>query len=329
MKKLLPLILCLFIQAAAYANLECPCYDIPVCATEKNVYFFADLLYWKAHENGIAWAASQTANFQIPFSRTTAEPHWKSKPGFRTGLGYQFCDGLDLSLAYTQYHSHATNSKTFNTTTDVAFGLFDTNPSAGGHARWNLNYNTLELAVKQPFCIGRRVILSPFLSLYGARTSEKYNIDNILPGTPPLSNNFIKNKQRLYAVGPKLGCNSIWNLTDCWSIFGEGSIALLWGRYHVTRLDTNSNDEGTTVTANLRHKFDTLFVVPAYSIGLQSNELFCNDNYSVKFKLAWEQQIWLQHNQMFLLSVANDNTLLFNNSNLSLYGVTVSCIVQF
>lgn len=333
MKKLLTLILCLFIKVGSYANPECPSYAIPypaVCDNRENTYFFVDFLYWKAHEDGIAWAASQTANLQLPVSPTTAEPHWKWKPGFRVGLCHQFCDGLDLSLAYTWYHSHATDSRTFNETTDVAFGLFDTNPSAGGHASWRLNYNTLDLAIKQSIFIGERVILSPSLSLYGVYTSDNYIIDNILPGTPPLSSNHVNNKQKLFCVGPKLGCNSIWNLTNCWSIFGEGSIALLWAHYNVTRFDTHTDDSGdTTVVSNLKNKFDTLRLVPTYSIGIQFNKFICDDRYFVKFKLAWEQQIWLQHNQMFLLSVPNDNTLLFNNSNLSLYGITLRFDVQY
>lgn len=334
MKKLFPLILCLFVKVATYANPECPCplYAIPcpaVCESCDNAYYFVDLLFWKAQEDGIAWAASQTANLQLRVSPTTAKPrsHWK--PGLRIGLGYECCDGLDFSLAYTGYYSKAKDSKTFNETTNVAFGLFDTNPSAGGHANWRLNYNTFDLAIKQPFCIGERVILSPSLSLYGGCISDKYIIDNILPGTPPLSSNLVKNKQKFSFIGPKLGCNSIWNLTNCWSIFGEGSIALLWGHYRVSRFDTHTDTGVTTVVDNLKNKFNTLRLVPAYSIGILWNESICNGKYCVEFKLAWEQQIWLQHNQMFLLSVPNDNTLLFNNTNLSLYGLTVGCRVQF
>ncbi len=332
MKKLFPFILCQFINAA-YANPEFPSYAIPcpaVFETDNNTYFFVDVLYWKAHEDGIAWAASQTSNLQLSASPTTAEPNWKWKPGFRAGLGYQFCDGRDLSLAYTWYQSHATDSKTFNTTTNVAFGLFDTNPSAGGNADWRLKYDTLDLVIKQPFFIGKRVILSPSFSIYGAYLSEKYIINNILPGAPPVSSNLINNEQRLFCVGPKLGYNSIWNLTNGWSIFGEGSFALLWGHYDVTRVDTNTDTSGvTTLVDNLKNKFDALCLVPAYSAGVQWDKPICNDDYLLKFKLAWEQQIWLQYNRMFMLSVANDNTLLFNNTNLSLYGLTLSCNVQF
>ncbi len=335
MKKCLSLLLsCLLIKVAAYANPGCPSYAIPYPAVREschNTYGFAEFLYWKAHEDGLAWAASQTNNFQLPASPTTAEPNWRWRPGFRVGLGRLLCDGWDLSLAYTWYRSHATSSKTFNPDTAVAFGLFDADVvgSAGGHADWRLNYNTLDLALKKPFFIGERVILSPSLSLFGAYTSERYVIDNILPGGPPFAINHLSHKQRLFCIGPKTGLNSIWHLSNCWSIFGEGSIAFLWAHYRISRFDTNNNGTGVTILANLKNNFDTLRLVPFYTIGIKWNRPICNGNYCLHFKAGWEQQIWLQHNQLFLLNVVNDNTLLFNNTNLSLYGLTLSAGVQF
>lgn len=329
------LLLCLFFKVAAYENSECRSYDVPspaFCESCNDIYGFVDFLYWKVHEDGLAWAASQTYNLNLPNSPTTAEPNWLWKPGFRIGLGYQFeCTGWDLSLAYTWYRSHAVDSRTFNPDTGIAFGLFDTNPSAGGHANWSLNYNTLDLALKQTFFIGERVMLNPSLSLFGAFTSERYNIDNILPGGPPFSTNNVSNKQKLFGIGPKVGLNSIWQLTDCWSIFGEGSIAFLWSHYHVNRRDIHidGDTDVSSITANLKNKFDTIRLVPAYTIGIQWNKPICDGNYIVNFKAAWEQQVWLQHNQLFLLSVVNDNTLLFNNTNLSLYGLTLSACIQF
>lgn len=335
MKKCFSLLLfSLFIKVAAYANPECPSYAIPypaVCESCYNTYGFVEFLYWKAHEDGLGWAASQTANFALPASPTTAEPHWLWRPGFRVGLGHLLCDGWDLSLAYTWYRSHAVDSETFNPNTNIAFGLFDTNASAGGHSSWCLNYNTLDLALKKPFFIGERVILSPSLALFGAYTSERYIIDNIQPGGPPFSSNHISNKQKLFCIGPKAGLNSIWHLTNCWSIFGEGSIAFLWAHYHISRLDINNNgDTGvSSIFANLKNKFDTIRLVPFYTIGIKWNKPICNGSYCLHFKATWEQQVWLQHNQLFLLSVSNDNTLLFNNTNLSLYGLTLGAGVQF
>ena len=337
MKKWFPLlIVCLGVKAASYANYGCPNYGIPypaVCGSCNNVYGFGEFLYWKAHEDGLAWAASQTDNFEFFVAPTTAEPRWKWDPGFRVGVGYLFdCVGWDLSLAYTWYNSDAVDSRAFNDETAVAFGLFDANSSgsAGGHAAWDLNFQTLELALKQPFFIGKRVILNPSLSVLGAYTSEKYNIDNILPGTPPLASSHVHHKQRLNCIGPKLGLDSIWQFNDYLSLFGEGSIACLWTHYHVNRLDINEDGEGVfSVNANLQNKFDTIRLVPAYTIGLKWNQPICNGNYRLDVKVAWEQQVWLQHNQFYLLNVRNDNTLLFNNTNLSLYGLTASIGLQF
>lgn len=339
MKKwLLILPLSVFIQVSASsndpgaANPEAPSYAIPspgVYQSTYNTYGFAEFLYWKVHEDGLAWAASQTANLSVPASRATAEPLWDWKPGFRVGVGHLFKrDSWDLSLAYTWYYSKAKNSKRFNQDTNVAFGLFDTNPSGSGHAHWNLHYNTLDLALKKPFYIGTKVILNPALGLFAAWTSEKYAIDNVLPGTPPLASNHVTNKQRLSGIGPKTSLASTWNLSDYWSIFGEGSLAFLWGHYHITRHDTNNNGLGNiTVVANLKNTFDTIRLVPSYSMGFKWNKPIRNT--WLYFKAVWEQQVWLQYNQLFLLSVQNDNTLLFNNTNLSFYGLTLTGGVQF
>lgn len=334
MKKLILILLSsLCVNVAAYANLECPSYALPypvVCDPCRTNYAVVEALCWKAREDGMAWAASQTGSFDVlTVSPTTAEPNWKWEPGFRVGLGHRFCNNWDVSLTYTWYRSNASDTETFDTTNAVAFGLFDTTSSAGGNASWSLHYDTLDLALKYPFYIGKTVILVPTLSLFGAYTSDNYNIHNIIPSnTLPLTSNDVLNNQKLYCIGPKIGLNSVWQLNNCWSIFGEGSIACLWGHYDVTRLDTHTDGAGvTTTTANLKNNFDTIRLVPTYSLGVCWSKPICN--YCVDFKLAWEQQVWLEHNQFFMLSVSNDNTLTFNNTNLSLYGITASLGVTF
>src|SRR5690348_13021120 len=86
----------------------------------------------------------------------------------------------------------------------VAFGLFDTDPIVRGQANWRLNYDTLDLALKYPFFIGEKVILSPSLSLFAAQTSERYIINNI---NVALETNHMSHKQRLFGIGPKMGLN--------------------------------------------------------------------------------------------------------------------------
>jgi hypothetical protein len=317
-------------EVVSSENRECPVYAIPSPAGCKScTYGFGEFLYWKVHEDGLAWAVSQTDNFNLSASPTTAEPRWHWKPGFRIGLGHLFeRDGWDLSLAYTRYRSHAKSAKTFIADPPIAFSLFDANSSAGGDAKWSLNYDTLDLALKKPFYIGAKVILNPALALFGAWTSEKYSIDNILSGTPPLASNHMSNKQRLSCVGPKTGLASIWHLTNGWSIFGEGSMAFLWSDYHISRHDTNNDGVGgIIVNANLKNEFETIRLVPSYTIGMKWDIPIRNSR--VYFTAAWEQQVWLQHNQLFLLNEWNDNTIVFNNTNLSFYGLTLSGGVQF
>lgn len=108
-----------------------PCVDCGL-----NIYGTVDFIYWTAREQGTAFGA--TSGFRsfgtgTPVSGTPTgkviQPHNKWRPGFKIGLGIDFChDGWDL---YTQYTWFRSNSGSRSTTINGVPSLVGTLLSAG------------------------------------------------------------------------------------------------------------------------------------------------------------------------------------------------------
>lgn len=302
---------------------DCPTYGLlyPAhCPTPCNTHLFFDFLYWKTHVDTLEWAATAiNSGGGLIATSSTNDPNWGWDPGFRVGLEHSCgCEGLNLSLIYTWYQSKATDSGTFPE--GDTFALFSTQQAIGsGNTDWHLRFQTLDLGVNKPFFLDKQLVLDPRLSLFGAHISDTYDI-NITGGATTAHNS-----QKVWYVGPKAGLTTLWCLTHRWKVFGEGAIAFLWANYRVKREDFNS----TLLVQNLKNVFSKLTLVPQFRAGVEWKSPICQGKYLLDFQVAWEQQFWLQQNRYFLFNVPTDNTLLANQGNLDLYGLTVRGGIQF
>jgi hypothetical protein len=280
-----------------------------------NVYGTLDFLYWKPHVEGIEYVAA----FDEEGSGDIFEVDWEFKPGFRLGLGSFICDCWDLSLTYTWYRGNATDF--FPGGTGIATFSSSGNGAIGfANAEWTLHYHTLDLILRRQFLLAKSVVLTPSLGIRGAYTKQSYNIEYFFPDTGDL--NGINNRQRVGAVGPKIGLSSSWLMTSNWSLFGEGAISLLWSDYRVKWREFN----GTNLAFS--HNFISQLFVPEYRVGLCWQDRW-QSRFPVSFCVAWEQQIWINYNQMLYGPVQFDQLILNRNTNLNLYGVSLRATFGF
>jgi hypothetical protein len=294
-------------------------------------YFDVQFLYWKSHEEGIPFAAGGTMldTTVVPPPGRVREVDFRFDPGFRVGAGHVFdCNEWDLSLTYTWFRGKARGSlfdPTFGT-----LGIWSAHELLVGlaKAKWDLRLETLELLLGRPFCTGTGLVLGPFFGVEGAHTRETYHLRYVSTAESDL----VKNKQKLWGVGPKIGFDSRWQFCQNLGLFAQAGFALLWAHTHVSRFEFSIPVAAPTVIlVDMRERFHALRFVIDYCFGLswENNICVCGCEYPYALVVAWEQQKWVNHNQMFYGPVNPIALVLNRNSDLNFYGLTVKAQLLF
>jgi|GEM_PF-1082051 len=205
---------------------------------------------------------SQTTTLLAPYERISE----KWSPGVRVGLGWESASGdWQIWGTWTGYSNYsrkvlAARGPVLNTARapTLAFTIpplgaeFSSINTAGilgtflvpfmrGHdtvATHKLNYNVADLVFGRTWEIGCGVELMPFVGVRATfinQQDEAFFTGNILPvdGTDFFANNGgrVKDNQHVWGVGPRLGLEATWGNWCGFSLIGNISAAILYGRY--------------------------------------------------------------------------------------------------
>lgn len=360
MKKLL--LSCLFIstficgssQASANSCISCctfNCGETPltVCCPPcwyGKLFITADYLHWKAREDGLAYAITGLKNSDNtpPLGEGgTFYPDFKSDSGFRVGAGYLLpCLCWDVTLNYTRFNTHASDDVTVPTV-GGSFSLWEVwGPPAGGtfvtnaSSEWDLHFQTLDLEVGRSFCYGNYFVFRPYGGLTGVWTDDDYDV--VYSSLPDFFQN-IHNGQDFSGVGPRVGILSNWNVFQFLSLFTDFSLAGVWGRYSVERVDvvqTTATPSNAAVWVNTGDDFSTVRSIFDFKIGARADLCLCN-RLHVFAKVAYETLIFFKHNQFMRFTEGDINIVADTNignywnvdKDLTFHGLTVSFGVGF
>ncbi|MEO8400693.1 MAG: Lpg1974 family pore-forming outer membrane protein [Gammaproteobacteria bacterium] len=184
--------------------------------------------------------------------------------------------------------------------------------------------NTVDLAISHAFNATKSLVIRPSIGVKEATINQTINTDwnatflsfPIYTSTEMLTNNFT-------GIGPELGINGNWNFYKSFSLIGDVSTALLWGRWNVN--DTYSRPSAlfglvraTTINTKMT---DAKLGTPMYQafLGLQWMH---ESTYQIKFMLGYEMQYWA--NQLRVPTFQ----LLPLHGDLTLQGVTCGISVS-
>lgn len=295
----------------------------------------ADFIYWTAREDGLDFGITGVG---LPAEKgEVKEVNNKWAPGFKVGAGYDIpCSNWNLYLNYTWYKNHSRSSdvdlteEPFQTYLDTFFdGIL--NPSSthysSADADWRFRYQTLDMEAGREYYFCDCFTLRPFVSLRAISTRDNFSIVYAVESLSTVT--VINNHQKFEGIGPRFGlCNS-WYFCGGWNIFADGSASLFWGKYRLSRFD-DFFEAGTGITlVDAKRNFDALRAALDFQLGIGWKGTLC-DCYHLFLKAAFEQRIFLQHNQFVRFGGApNVGNFWYNNTNLNLYGLTVSAGIEF
>lgn len=298
----------------------------PAVNNGADVFLTADFIYWKAHQNGLEYAASgynndwpgaPVAGAQVD-TGTVKDARTRWEPGFKVGLGLEFeHDGWDLYAQYTwlapQSHSHDGNSITDTDTTYVvepllASGALADSALTSASSSWRLHYNVIDLELGRNFFLSRFLTMRPHFGLKSAWLNQRFNVEyNYATALGSFVQDQVNQKQRSWGLGIRAGLQPVWHFARCWGLYGDFAMSAMY-TYFKDKLHEEAYTAAGVETdyREQRRSFHDVTPVLELGLGLTYMGWFYDEAYMFEVKAGWEEQVWFDTNH-FLAGTTQGN----------------------
>lgn len=237
-----------------------------------------DFLWWKSEVSG---------TFSGPINNKAKTPPSDFKAGFKVGVGLDLgFDGWDGYAEYT-YFNQPTITSSFKAKHPAPSSLIRVDSDGflyapllrKGYVSREEQFNALDVELGRNFFISRRLTLRPNFGFKGARIFETLDLQ--------ANSKHYHFKQTLSGLGIRAGLDTVWHLTKSFGLYGDAAVTGLWSSIH------NSNNSFESHT-------QTILPVLELGVGLSYQAWFADQSYQLYAKAGWEEQIWINYNQISL-----------------------------
>lgn len=301
------------------------------CCDEDHFFFKVDALYWRAHQDGLERVVHnevrQTFRLSGNPSFTASTDRLKNsrfisdwRGGYRLGIGYDWC-GWTMALDWTHYRGHAHNHGKQGSL------------RRSGH--WKIDYDVVDFIIGTPsYCVGSCFNWNAFGGVRSARINQNLrahieglssfvNQNNLSVSTTIIqSTTDIRDHEHFNGVGPEIGLNANWDLGCGFSLYGNATGAIVFGRFHdrvrssglsITDSETDGiPTEHTEFNNTNRFSSHDRVCEPVLDLGLGicwcTHLCYCNCETDLVLKLGWEHHQWFNHGHLenFFVGVGDD-----------------------
>ena len=281
---------------------ECDsCYSCqPVCCS--NIFFNAEILYWRAFESGLDRCFPSVISNVVTGDNVGSiligrgmDPNFKWDPGFRIGVGYEFtCNNWDIDASWTHFNSHVHGSNSVN---DLL---------------WKIDYDVIDLTSGYEFEF-YTFAFRPFGGLRGARIDQNLSLNEFISSSSTTI--YENNDEKFYGLGPIIGFDTDWNIGNGFSLFFNASISWLYGNFDVRLMESSVTVDSSSLS-NISKRLNAIVTGADAEIGIRWYTCICTNQQLLL-------QLGLEHHQYF-----NFNRIC-DNGDLSFDGVNFSVGVGF
>lgn len=294
----------------------------------RRVSVELDYLFWRPQMEDNFFAIKTEAT---PSGATLAkigsvnleQPSYELSSGVRLGIGGYTSDSWDVNLTGTYLYSsakkdvHAEGNILSTAVLPQWMSLFLGTQGTKGSTNWKMNFYTLDLSFGREYFMTKKFSVHPFIGLRGFHINQSLNSNystafvNVSTDALPTtfrSTSRLNAKQNLWGIGPRLGIDLNFYLTQEWAFLGGFSGSLLYTKYKVKE-------------SLYGHQVDTGLVLNPYNSVGKDQDHFGRANLDVYFGLGWDRWFnqgkqrvslallfegsqWFQINQWFDLNIA-------------------------
>jgi hypothetical protein len=305
-------------------------------------FFQADLLFWQARENGLAYAVIASAPLVLdllPSDFEIKEPEFEWDFGFRVGLGYGGkSDGWDIGAQWTRFFTDAHDLGTISSQkfflpvwAHPNFNAFGFDPIRTTDAHWKLHFNKIDAGIGRGFYVTKYFTARPFAGPSAIWIHQHYHIeyDQLSLGPIPALNNKIHLRNAFFGIGVQVGCDLNFHLTRPLSLFTRGSGAIYAGHFEIRRKETFRSL--TNESFKLSHNLHAGRAAVALEMGF-AWEHAMQDSYYIRAELCYDIHYFFKQNQMpRVISHAMSplSTYFVDQGDLALHGGSFSVRLGF
>lgn len=205
--------------------------------TEKPYYMAADYLFWKAQADQTYYAIKVpggiTDAFLLSPEIDLVEQCFKNNSGVRLKAGYSFCDNWDTRLTWTHLNSCSLSSvqEPNGIVATAIFQLINQLGGSGAQSIWNTKFNTVDWEFGTTRDLYETVTFRPHVGIKWGKINQNQNIS--YTGIAGISEALVKKHNGFSGVGPRAGIDSQWYFCDNFSLLGNISGALVYGKFNV------------------------------------------------------------------------------------------------
>ena len=314
----------------------------PQVRNGMNLFFTGDVLLWQAHEDGLPLFIENKNNglTENLNDAHTKNLDWAWDWGFRLGAGYNTPhDGWDLYLNWMRVYGRAKASEhvdiddtlwpTLSHSGAVFNGVSGAGPYEKARAHWNLQLNQIDFELGREFFISKWMTLRPHIGLRTDWINQKLHLRyKDFEGNPDQDYE-LRLRNHFWGLGLAAGLDTQWGLGCGFSIFGNGSVACLYGFHKLDRDDKLSNDTSFKYV-DLNDNYRISRVVGDLELGIRWDKMFQDDEFHLGLQAGWENHVYFGQNQFprFVGDVAIGN-MIANQGDLTFQGWTVSARFDF
>lgn len=270
--------------AQEYCQTEC-CQ--PECSCD-TWFFSADLLYWRAYENGLEGFCdpAELIDTEGTDGRITSviiqkneHLHFNWDLGFRLGLGYNFASkGFDAAVYWTHFRDHV----------------------HGDNTHWKLNFDIVDLIAGHKFYLGSCFSLKPYAGLRGVWSNQTLHNDSFttIESIAGISHiNFKQHlKERFWGVGPQVGVEADVEIGCGFSLYGSAAAALLYGEFDVKNKRVQELETEINIDFSKHNHCAAQGAIDG-ALGARWQKSFCN-NRLLTLQLGLEHHRYWDFNQL-------------------------------
>ncbi len=288
-----------------------------------------DAIYWHPKVGGTEFAYTdnspqllrepiQNAGEGLAISGRVKDIDFDWDWGFKVGAGYNFQhDGWDVFAQYTRLDSGDSSSTSPGRNSIVvplkaSAGITNPNGQAGNvgsflfaqgaKSQFNVDYDRIDLEMGRHFFVSQKLSLRPFIGLTAAwvdlSQKTRYVGGVAFDNNLGLGENTVKvtDQSDFKGLGPRMGFNTKWKLGYDFSIYGDLSLAFLYGHYDVSHKESYSLLSANRVSLDA----DMNRFTPNSTIGLGvAYDTYLNDDQQhIGIKFGYENHYLWGANQM-------------------------------
>ena len=231
------------------------------------------------------------------------------------------CDEDENSAAYTHLSSidysasRDVDGKAYNDATQFHF--------EEGHAKWEMQFNALDLELGRNFFISRHLTLRPHFGLKFGWISQEYHAEVHDTAFADDSEAEAKINQHFWGLGIRTGLDTVWYFSRHFGIYGDFAFGALWSDFHSRRQDTYEDPSNPRAkVARYKRHLETLTEVLELGLGLRYDTTFFVGDYAFFLQAGWEEQIWFNQNQYL-------DSRDTRSGNLTLHGLSIKAGLMF